>query len=422
MNLVEDVIARKREAESVFCAAAYQNPNIAMHECGWLNPEMFTDLECRAFWAAMQEGKPPIEAAFETNTFQKIVQIMGTQISLLPSEVRAGARAIADEAYQIEVAKALPEIAQAVGVRDKNKISDLLAKLNEQKPVGAKEIPTALDAAIEFDDALYRNPNYIKTYLPPLDRAIVGLDRQTLTIIGARPSMGKTALAFQLARMMAEQHRVIYFSLEMSQLQLWRRAVAGLCGVPLDQLRKNEFTQEQKENMSAKSMEAASRYADRLRIDDTPGVTTDYIWEKVARYKPDVIFVDHLGLMTEHWYDNSIPKKIGLLTAGGKKIAKEFNLCAVYLAQLSRETAKGENKNKMPTLTDLRDSGEIEQDADNVIFIHRDDYYEDPKAIINPISNALLNIAKFRDGERGRVVGVDYHLKEQWFTARGERL
>ena len=231
--------------------------------------------------------------------------------------------------------------------------------------------------------------------------------------------MGKTALAFQIARMMANKHKVIYFSLEMSKMQLWRRAVAGLCGVTLEKLRKNEFTQDQREQISAKSMEAASQYGDRLLIDDATSITTDYIWEKVARYKPDVIFVDHLGLMTEHRYDNSIPKKIGLLSAGGKRIAKEFNLCAIYLSQLSREVTKGENK--MPTLKDLRDSGEIEQDADNVIFIHRDDYYDDPKAIINPVSNALLNIAKFRDGERGRVVGVDYHLKEQWFTAKGER-
>lgn len=419
MNLVEDVIARKRELEGLFSAAAFLFPDVARHDCGWLDKASFNDQQLAEFWAGVMSGKEPAAAAIDANCLTEVMGIMaGTTSS--PSKCAAYAQAIADEAYQIEVAQALPEIAQAIGTRDKNKISDLLTKLGERKPSGAKEISTALDAAIELDTALFSETNYIQTYLPPLDRAIVGLDRQTLTIIGARPSMGKTALAFQLARMMANQHKVIYFSLEMSKMQLWRRAVVGLCGVTLEQLRKNEFTQEQRETISAKSMEAASQYGDRLLIDDTTGLTTDYIWEKVARYKPDVIFVDHLGLMTEHRYDNSIPKKIGLLSAGGKKIAKEFNLCAVYLSQLSREVTKGENK--MPTLKDLRDSGEIEQDADNVIFIHRDDYYEDPKAIINPISNALLNIAKFRDGERGRVVGVDYHLKEQWFTARGERL
>lgn len=207
------------------------------------------------------------------------------------------------------------------------------------------------------------------------------------------------------------------FSLEMSRRQLWSRAACGMLGFDIRAVRSRRLNEDQIDELRRKSLELASLYGDKLLIDDSTGQTSETIWAKVARHKPTAIVVDHTSLVNDK--DVSEVRRIGKVSWFGKRIAKEFNLVAIYLQQLNRGTEMRDNKH--PTMADLRDSGELEQNADNVIFIYREDYY-DQDSVPLEVAPAELNIAKFRDGVRNVKVNLSFHLRRQWFTRVGERI
>jgi replicative DNA helicase len=415
-NLSETIIQRKRDTEVLFCTAVYMNPESALHSVGWLSPDMFNDARLADFWRAVRNGKNVAEAAMDTNTFDQIISRSGEIIGSF--EFDGFAKAIAEDAYYLGLAGQLPELAKAIGQRDGDSIRKAVEQIISEKPVMDEKIPDAMTAAEEFNEWLLTDRKALYTQIGPLDEAMGGIDRQTLTLIAARPSMGKSTLGLQIARNFARQgQKVIFFSFEMSRRQLWARAACGMVGVSIKRVRSNALTEDQVDNLRRVSHEVASSYGDNLLIDDRTGQTSDQIWAKVARYKPDAIIVDHTSLVGDT--DANEVRRLGRISWAGKRMAKEFNCAAIYLQQLNRGTENRDNKR--PGMADLRDSGELEQNADNVIFIYRDDYYAIPNATPPAISDTELIIAKFRDGVRNINVNLHFHTLNQWFTKRGEQ-
>lgn len=241
-----------------------------------------------------------------------------------------------------------------------------------------------------------------KTGFTELDEKTTGLQKSDLVIIAARPSMGKTAFMLDIAMNMAIKfnYKVAIFSLEMSKSQLMQRMLCSQARVNMHQLRSGTLAKRDFPKLSI----AASPIAEAgIYIDDTPGITVSAIRSKARRIKKqfglDVVFIDYLQLMSGVTSKGgSREQEISSISRGLKGVAKELDVPIAALSQLSRNL---ENRvgNKRPQLSDLRESGAIEQDADVVLFVYRDEVYNKDEK--ENIGKAEIIIGKQRNGPLG---------------------
>lgn len=247
----------------------------------------------------------------------------------------------------------------------------------------------------------------LSTGIHELDLMTDGLHPADLIVIAARPSMGKTALAMNIAEHVAIvlASPVGVFSLEMSKEQLVHRLLLSRARINMQRVRHGFLG----ENDFPKLTAAASKLADAaIYIDDSSGITIETIAIRARRMKQQhsivLLIVDYLQLLKAHGYKpDHRTAEIGAISAGLKGIAKELRIPVIALAQLNRQPeARAGGK---PRLSDLRESGNIEQDADVVGLLHRPEVYEDdPDARAEKSGEAELNIAKQRNGPIGEVL------------------
>lgn len=237
----------------------------------------------------------------------------------------------------------------------------------------------------------------IKTGFSDLDRILVGMGKSDLVLVGARPGMGKTAFALNVASAAAKRTKqtVCIFSLEMSAEQLTTRLLSAEALIDSYKLRSGDL-----EGEWDKLAQAASTLSEyQILIDDTTGQTVTGMMSKLRRVKNlGLVVIDYLGLMqSEHHTDNRV-QEVSEISRNLKLMAKEFKVPVVCCAQLSRGPES--RTDKRPMLSDLRDSGAIEQDADIVMFLYRDEYYKETD---NAQSTAEIIVAKNRHGSTGKV-------------------
>ena len=246
----------------------------------------------------------------------------------------------------------------------------------------------------------------LSTGLRDLDMKINGLNKSDLLLIAARPAMGKSAFALNIGMNVAKKYKktVAIFNLEMSREQLAMRLLASESFVELQKLNTGKLTEDE---WTKVSMAAASLSQTDIRIDDNPSVTVADINAKCRRLDNlGLIVIDYLQLMQGSGYGKNNENRVvvvGEISRSLKIMAKELNVPVVCLSQLSR--AVESRTDKRPILSDLRESGAIEQDADSVMFLYRDEYYNE-----NSEDKGLAEciVAKNRHGETGTV-------KMQWF-------
>ena len=244
-----------------------------------------------------------------------------------------------------------------------------------------------------------------------LDRITSGWQASDLIILAARPSMGKTALALTLAMNAAIQHKypVAVFSLEMSNLQLAQRLMASETELGMEKLRKGQLEDYEFEQLTAKVTELSDA---PIFIDDTAALSVFELRAKARRLKENhniqLIMIDYLQLMTSgtEGRGGNREQEISSISRALKSLAKELNVPIIALSQLSRAVEQRGGA-KRPQLSDLRESGAIEQDADMVLFVYRPDYYGAEGAAGDaPPDSAEIIIAKHRNGPLDSV-----HLK-----------
>ncbi len=248
----------------------------------------------------------------------------------------------------------------------------------------------------------------IPTGFRDVDRILGGFQKTDLIILAARPGVGKTAWALNAAEYAASiGKKVMVFSLEMSTRQLGERLLSMTSSVPLENIHKGSLSMEEWEDLSAAQ---DSFYGLDMVIDESSVITPLEMKNKCRRFKQekgdlDLVVIDYLQLMSMGGYRiEQREKEIAAITRSIKTMAKELDCAVVLLSQLSRgpEQRGGDH---MPKLSDLRDSGAIEQDADVVIFLKRDDYYSSEEERANIDENTGLtcavNIAKHRNGPVG---------------------
>ncbi len=281
------------------------------------------------------------------------------------------------------------------------KIFQLLQKQNSEEFVPIRQVVMNSLDRIELASRNKGSVTGIPTGFIDLDYRTAGMQPSDLILIAARPSMGKTAFELNIAEYMAfrKNYTVAIFSLEMSKEQLVNRLFSLESGVDAQKLRTGQLTDQDWEKL----IEGADIIGkSRLIIDDTPGITIAELRSKCRKYKLehnlDVIMIDYLQLMSGGGRAESKQLEVAEISRSLKSLARELNVPVIALSQLSR--AVEQRPDHRPMLSDLRDSGAIEQDADVVMFLYRDDYYNhdsDKKGILEVI------IAKQRNGPIGTV-------------------
>lgn len=239
-----------------------------------------------------------------------------------------------------------------------------------------------------------------------LDHFTSGWQKSDLIILAARPGMGKTALALNWALNGLKHHKesvVAVFTLEMSKEQLMERLLSAQARIDSVRLRKGDLTEEDQDRLMHGAREL-NQLGHRLVIDETPGISLSQLRSRCRRYQReyglDLVIIDYLQLMTASQISQKQgrEREIGEISMGLKSLAKELAVPIIAAAQLNR--GPDARPDKRPKISDLRESGSMEQDADMILFVYRDEYY-------NPNSEhagkAEVIIAKNRHGETGSV-------------------
>jgi replicative DNA helicase len=307
-----------------------------------------------------------------------------------------------------------------------------LYKLAEtgQTSSGFQSFLTAVTDAVRVANAAYQRDGGlagISTGLTDLDQKLGGLHRSDLLILAGRPSMGKTSLATNIAFNIAKAYKkgklpdgsdgainggvVGFFSLEMSAEQLAARILSEASEVPSEQIRRGDMTEGEFRRFveAAKALEACPLY-----IDDTPALPISQLAARARRLKRmhglDAIIVDYLQLVRPATAKDSRVNEVSEITQGLKAIAKELDIPVIALSQLSRQVENREDKR--PQLSDLRESGSIEQDADVVMFVFREEYYAERE---KPSEDKLDEMAAWQDrmerlhGKAEVIIGKQRH-------------
>lgn len=387
----------------------------------------FYDEKHRHIFAAVKhlyESHSPIDVLTLTDQLKakKLLSIIGGSSYLneltnfVPTAAHASqyAEIVANKALRRRLISSTAEISD-IGYDENKQISEivedaesrLFAVSDKNIKHGIVSLEHILDQSFERLDELHKDKGTVRglpTGYKDLDNILAGLQKSDLIIIAARPSMGKTALSLNLAHNIATSNNqsVLLFSLEMSKEQLVDRLLAAEAGVDAWNLRTGNLSDSDFEKIGH-AMGTLSEA--KIFIDDTPGITVSDMRTKSRREAHKnplgLIIVDYLQLMSggsRFSSDANRVQEISEISRGLKSIARELNVPVIGLSQLSRSV---ENRNpQIPQLADLRESGSIEQDADVVAFLYREDYY-------NPDTNRKnitdIFIKKHRNGPIGGI-------------------
>ncbi len=325
------------------------------------------------------------------------------------------AREIVEEASDgtVDAASLLDSAEQRIFDIRRGKNMQGLQRLNEV----IVETFDRLDKLNSPDSDQYRG---IPTGIRELDETITGLNRTDFILLGARPGMGKTSFALNIARHAAvkAEKTVAVFSLEMGKEQLCSRLLSTEALVGGTKLRTGKL----EEDEWVRLIEAGDILSKtKIYLDDTPSITVPEIKAKLRRLREvDLVIIDYLQLMSSANRKNegNRVQEISEITRGLKVMAKELNIPVLALSQLARDSEKRAG-NHRPMLSDLRDSGSIEQDADIVLFLYREDYYSNEKG---PNEESDKNsgeciVAKNRHGET-KTVPLHWQGEFMRFTAQ----
>jgi replicative DNA helicase len=307
-----------------------------------------------------------------------------------------------------------------------------LYKLSEQgqTETGFQSFLKAVTDAVNVANAAYQRDGGlagISTGLVDMDRKLGGLHKSDLLILAGRPSMGKTSLATNIAFNIAKAYKrgtlpdgteaaveggvVGFYSLEMSAEQLAARVLSEASEVPSEQIRRGDMTEAEFRRFveAAKTLESCPLY-----IDDTPALPISQLAARARRLKRthglDVLIVDYLQLVRPASAKDSRVNEVSEITQGLKAIAKELDIPVVALSQLSRQVESRDDKR--PQLSDLRESGSIEQDADVVMFVFREEYYAERE---KPSDDRLEEMAAWQErmerlhGKAEVIIGKQRH-------------
>ncbi len=418
---------RDKDLEEAVLGALMLEKDAYTIVCDLLKPESFYEPAHQKIYAAIQTlgaSQQPIDMLTVTEQLRlndTLDEVGGPVfISELTSRVVSGAHVEhhARIVAQKYLARELISFASAIENKafdESNDVDDLLqeaeGRLFEISQRNVKKDVTQIDPVIgqaieQIQNAANRKSGLsgIESGYHDLDKLTSGWQRSDLIIIAARPAMGKTAFVLSMAKNMAINYNtpVAIFSLEMSNLQLVNRLISNACELESEKIKSGRLTQVEWDQLFSR---VKHLYSAPLYIDDTPSLSIFELRTKARRlvreHNVQFIIIDYLQLMNASGMKfGSREQEVSMISRNLKQLAKELNIPIVALSQLNR-SVESRTDGKRPQLSDLRESGAIEQDADIVCFIHRPEYYlrSDTDANGNDIRGlAEFIVAKHRSG------------------------
>lgn len=308
---------------------------------------------------------------------------------------RAMRRRLADAGTRISVlAHEAGEVSEAIG-KAQQAVMELETTAASQEAVSLRD---SLKAMVERIDRVSRGDEQLtKTGFDDLDKKIVGLGAGDMIVVAGRPSMGKTAFALQIAEQVSAELPVLVFSLEMDAEALATRQAASVGKVDLMKLRTGELTDDDWERLTYATAKLQSR---KIFIDDRSGVSMNQIRARARQTKRKhglgLVVVDYIGLI--HGEGDNRVNVVSEISRGLKNMARELGVPVIALSQLNRGVET--RTDKRPMMSDLRESGSIEQDADVIILLYRDEYYN-PDSEWKGVAECI--VAKQRNGPTGAI-------------------
>ncbi|MCA9972944.1 MAG: replicative DNA helicase [Anaerolineales bacterium] len=425
MSDIDRLPPHSLEAEEAVLGSLLIDPDAIFDVAAFLKSASFYSQRNRMIYEAilaLNERREPLDLITVAEELRRREQledaggeaaIIGL-INAVPTSINAEsyARVVEATAVRRQMIKAASEIANLAyqEAEDINVVIDraeqTLFSISEERTtrdlVPIKQIASEYLDRVQELNARGDDVIGVPTGFVDLDRMLGGLNKSDLLIVAARPGMGKTALQTSMALTAARRFgkRVALFNLEMSGEQLVQRMIAAETRIDSQRLRRGDL----QEHEWPIFLEAIGRLSEtRIFIDDTPSITPNQLRTKCRRlyaeHGLDLVMIDYLQLMQAEFTKNNRVQEISEISRALKGLARELNVPVVAAAQLSR--AVEQRQDKRPLLSDLRDSGSIEQDADIVMFIYRDEYYHADTTERPNI--AEINIAKHRNGPTGTI-------------------
>lgn len=417
-------IPHSREAEEAVIGAILINPEVYYDVAQFLQAEDFYIHRLRWIWEAftrLHEQRIPIDPLTVTEELDRLGQLgeiggpayLTALINQVPSSLHAEAYGRVIEAHSLrrKMINAANQVA-SLAYTEENLIDTVLSEAEKAifnvserrlkrdvQPVRQvmSEVYDRIDELARRDEEIFGVP----TGFIDLDRLLSGLQASDLIIIAGRPGQGKTGFLLSVARNAALIHKknVAIFSLEMSNEQVAQRLIAQETGIDSQRLRTGKLTDEDWPLFT----HAIEVFSDtHIFLDDTPAITPLQLRTKCRRlhleYGLDLIILDYLQLMGGDARAENRVQEVSYISRNLKVLARELNVPVLAAAQLSR--AVEQRTDKRPVLSDLRESGSLEQDADVVMFIYRPDQYEKDTVKQNV---AEIMVAKHRNGPVGTV-------------------
>lgn len=409
-----------QDAEEAALGSMLIDPDSILFVRDWLSPDDFylgrNRAVCQALFDLFDGNEPidymVVQSRLERNGSEVDIGYLASLITAVPTSINI--RQYCRYVSELSTRRKMIQAAQKVAKLAYDKETDIDAQMDEAeklmmdiRKIKTGDIGLPSVYAREFLDEITRRGEMDTplvgptTSLTDLDELIGGFEAGQMHIIAARPKMGKSALLMQAARVNAERgKRVLYFSLEMTKNQLMTRNVATITGLPTPRLRVGKIYEDERKTL----YEAIGHLSTiPLYIDDTKAVSPAQVSAKARRiyaeFGLDLVMIDYIGLMSPPTrIAGNRNAEITEISSSLVKLAGDLNVPVVVASQLNRSVEQ--RSDKRPMLSDLRDSGSLEQDAYTVTFIYRDEYYN-PDSSLNP-GLAELIVAANRGGAAGR--------------------
>ena len=416
MNNLHDVVSQEQvEAEQAFAGAVLINGEFARQEVGWLDPDILMSPEIKDFWTRVRQGEDPLEVSFDLKIPAELLKWQGRVTSHL--HIVKYANALVKKNYLRESILGAEMIVQHAQTGNEDGIQQVIARMATKNAGGTIKMRTPLEVALSLNKRIEKGNISIPWGIESLDIATRGKERGTLTVLAGRPSMGKSSLAFQCNEYQAlvEHLKVGVFAVEMSGEQMFARRNCYKIDRMWMDVRAGLISKSDEESLKKYVHEYAEELEGYMYINDSTSTTSMDIVRTQLKENFDVIMIDHLGLLDDRrWKGERHDQFLGRITRTLHSLAKNTNCVILLLAQLNRRVE--ERADKRPTMSDLRDSGEIEQNADNVGLMYGEWYYDRQADNVTEV-----NFGKFRDGLMHNTAYVKFEKARQNFISLSQR-
>ncbi len=411
MTELHSIVSQEQvEIERAFAGAVFYNPKGAREQAGWLDPDSIMNPQIREYWKRVKEGEEPVTASYAVGWTHEPFGWGNGVMSTRPGQY---ADALMKKKYMREAILGAEQIVKAAQEDNEDVIQAIASQMVTKSGGRDSSMRTPLEIGASLKKRIRKGNLSVPWGIESFDEATRGSERGTLTVLAGRPSMGKSSLAFQANEYQALRldQKVGVWAIEMSAEQMFARRTCYRIGRSWMDVRAGLLSDAEQDELDGYVDEYSASLEGQMWVNDSTETTVAQIVRTQLQQNFDVLMIDHLGLLKDPQHGRERHDQyLGRLTETLHNLAKNTNAVIILLAQLNRSVEQ--RADKRPHMGDLRDSGAIEQNADNVALLFGEWYYDRDAANITEII-----FGKFRDGVMNSSAYVEFLMREQRFVS-----